>query len=126
MNISPLLQTLSKLSGGRILADAAREQEGDLHRAVIPLVGLNTGPEREDPTLRAYAKDWVVLQSVAPVRASCTFEVFPSPRTWRYDDGTVETRQAIAAITLSWWPKPREPERPRRRDEESEDVSRTT
>lgn len=101
---------MSRVSLGRILSDAFIEREDTLWRATIPVVALNTGPESEDSTLRSYAKDWVTVQSVEPVRASCTFERLPVPRVWKYDNGLTEERPVVAVIVLSWWPKPRESE----------------
>jgi len=101
---------MNRLSGDRILADASRDQEGEVHRATIPVVARVTGPERTEATLRTYAKDWVVKKSVAPLRARCTYEDLDAPKKWEYDDGTLEERPVVGIIVLTWWPRPQEVE----------------
>lgn len=60
--------------------------------------------------MRAFATDWIVKNSVAPIRARCTYEDLKSPRTWQYDDGSTEERPVVAVIQLTWWPRPQEQE----------------
>jgi hypothetical protein len=110
MDLTPLLRTLGRLSGDRILADASVEKDGEVHRATIPVVARVAGPERQEATLRAYASDWVTKNSVEPLRARCTYEDLKSPGAWKYDDGRDEARPVVAIIVLTWWPRPKEVE----------------
>lgn len=106
MNLSPLLAILHRTSHGRILEDMSLESEGDLYRATIPIVNLVQGGESTESTLRDYATDWVVKNSLAPVRARCTFTRLEKPLRWKYDDGRTEEHPVVATLTLSWWPRP--------------------
>lgn len=105
IDLDPLLETLNKLSGGRVLRAAEIIHEGEFTRARIPVRLLNTG-DKVDIALRRYASDWVKLR--CPNHASDTrFEKLPAGTS--YFQGGKET-PITGAIVLSWWPRPEVPD----------------
>ena len=103
LDLKPLLTTLSKVSGNRVLPDFSLVHEGDLYIVTIPVQTENSG-DRTDRALRKYARDWVRKQGSYSVEDA--FEKFkPEHRVcWDHDDGT---KTPIAgAIRLTYWERP--------------------
>lgn len=101
MDMSELLNTLEKVSTGRVLACAAQEQEGELNTAKIPVRAQNTG-DKTDRMLRRYCADWLRTH-LKDMSVETRFERTPGVSWW------TEAREEIplwGMITLNWWPKP--------------------
>lgn len=105
IDLDPLLETLNKLSDGRILRAAEITHEGEFTRARIPVRMPNPG-DKTDLALRRYAADWVRLRCKEH-SVDTKYEKLP-PGTSYYKDG--EEFRVMATITLSWWPRPELPD----------------
>ena len=101
LDIDPLLETLHKLSDGRVLRAAELQEEGDFTRIRIPVKAVNTG-DKADLALRRYAADWVRTR-MKDHSVDTKFEKLPVGTSF-YKDGKEE--RVIATLTLSWWPRP--------------------
>lgn len=103
LDLKPLLNTLSKVSGNRVLPDFALVHEDDIYIATIPVQRENPG-DRADRALRKYARDWVRKQGNFSVEDA--FEKFkPEQRVcWDHDDG--RQTPIAGAIRLTWWKRP--------------------
>jgi hypothetical protein len=101
LDVTPLLQTLSKLSSGRILPVVAEHTtEGDLTRVTIPVREVNPA-DRTDRAMRQYASDWIRKHGKFTVDARYQKLVWQS---W-FDDSGAATPLA-GVIVLQWWPQP--------------------
>ena len=98
INIQPLLDTLSKLSDGRVPNFSLRSNDKDLYIAEIPVTEVNTG-DRKDSTLRKYAKDWIKTR-LDRVHIDTFFVKLPRGTSFFTDEGKEIPVQA--SIKLSW------------------------
>lgn len=101
LDLTPLLETLDKITHGRILPVAARTSDADLHIAKIPVRMLNPG-DKKDVTLRRYAADWI-RKSGERIGVDARFEEMRH-QFWHQDDG--EEIPIVGAMVLTWWQKP--------------------
>ena len=101
IELQPLLDTLHKISAGRVLNAAMLSSEGDFSKAEVPVQEPNPG-DKKDMTLRKYAKDWLRRQS-NEIGIDVRFESLP-PRTSFYDSKGREV-PVMGVIVLSWWPR---------------------
>jgi hypothetical protein len=106
LNVKPLLETLSKVSDGRVLNCAEMKEEGTLCQIKIPVQEVNPG-DKTDKALRRYASDWLKLRK-KDIGVEAKFELLQAGITWDDDNGTCIP--VAAAITVSWWPRPPVPE----------------
>jgi len=101
LDLKPLLTTLARVSGERILPVLADStEEGDLCQASIPVRAENPA-DKADQALRRYAKDWIKKQGRFNVEAK--FQPVKN-KSW-YDDENNET-PLTGLIVLTWWPQP--------------------
>lgn len=105
IDLDPLLETLHKLSEGRIVRAAEIVHEGEFTRARIPVRTPNPG-DKADLALRRYAADWVRLRCKEH-SADTKYEKLPPGVS--YYKGSEEIR-VCAVIVLSWWPRPEIPD----------------
>lgn len=101
MDIKPLIDTLSKVSEGRVLPFVDVRKDGDLEIAKVPVRARNDS-DKTDLALRRYASDWLKRQ--AEVSVDTRFEELRGV-SWFSDDGT-ET-PIVGALVISWWPRPK-------------------
>jgi len=101
LDVAPLLITLCKVSGQRVIPDTFDVMEDkDFSQVSIP-VGAPNLADRTEQALRKYSKDWIRKQGRNTVDA----KYLPCRgRSWYDDDGTETPLSGI--IILSWWPKP--------------------
>ena len=108
LDLKPLLQTLSKVSLGRILPKSQETEEDDLCQAMIPITRPNPA-EKTEQTLRRYAKDWVKRRG--DFAAEAKFQKAEGDfRFWRDEDGTETPLYGI--LVLTWWKAPPKEETP--------------
>tara|TARA_Y100001973_G_scaffold104608_1_gene175022 strand:+ start:26185 stop:26562 length:378 start_codon:yes stop_codon:yes gene_type:complete len=105
LDLQPLLDTLSKISGERVLPYVQHTQEGDLQIARIPVQDVNPG-DKTDLALRRFSIDWLKMQ-VENVGVEAKFEMLPAGTSYYTDEKEVPVR---ASINITWWPKKPEPE----------------
>jgi len=105
LNLQPLLETLSRVSDGRVLSVAEEIAEGDFHSAKIPVREVLPS-DLQETALRRFARDWV-RRKLKDVGVDARLEKLPAGAGWEDDEGKVTPVQA--AIILSWWPRPPEP-----------------
>lgn len=103
LELKPLLVTLSKVSGNRVLPECTIAHEDDLYIASIPVQRENPG-DKADRALRKYARDW--LRKQGDFHVEDAFETFkPEQRVvWDCDDGS--KIRLTGAIRLTWWERP--------------------
>ena len=101
LNLQPLLTTLAKVSGDRILPVLGESsEEGDLCQASIPIIHENPA-DKTDIALRRYSKDWIRKQGAFSVEVK--FQPMRG-KSW-FDDEGKET-PLCGLIILTWWPQP--------------------
>ena len=96
LDLKPLLQTLSKMSVGRILAESETTESEGLCQARIPVASPNPA-DRKDVVMRKYAQDWV--KQHGDYAAEAKFESALG-KSW-YDDK--EEIPLYGIIVLTWW-----------------------
>jgi hypothetical protein len=96
LDLKPLLQTLSKMSVGRILAESETTESDDLCQARIPVASPNPA-DRKDVVMRKYAQDWVKQRGDFTVEARFESAI---GKSW-YDDK--EEIPLYGIIVLTWW-----------------------
>jgi hypothetical protein len=101
LDLTPLLETLDKITRGRILPVAALTSDADLHIAKIPVRMFNPG-DKKDVTLRRYAADWI-RKAGERIGVDARFEEMRG-QVWHQDDG--EEIPIVGAVVLTWWQKP--------------------
>ena len=101
LDLTPLLQTLDKVTHGRIMPVAATHAEADLHIAKIPVRMHNPG-DKKDVTMRRYAADWI-RKSGERIGVDARFEEMRG-QFWHQEDG--EQIPVVGALVLTWWQKP--------------------
>lgn len=105
MDLQPLLDTLAKVSLGRLLPHAEITRENELTVARIPVSRLNPA-DKTDVALRRFSADWL-RANLKNVSVDHRFER-TSGLSWHQDDG--QEIPMIGIIYLTWWRKPELPE----------------
>ena len=105
MELDPLLETLNKLSEGRIVRAAEIVQEGEFTRVRIP-VRLPHAGDKVDVALRRYAADWIRLQR-KDVSVDTKYERLPAGVSFFHEGQEI---RVTGQIVLSWWPRPEIPD----------------
>jgi hypothetical protein len=97
MTIQPLLETLNKISMGRILPHSEIVTDKDLSVAKIPVAMLNSA-DKTDVAMRRYAADWIRKE----FPGHSVEHKFERVRgiSW-YDNGS--EIPVVGIIHVSWW-----------------------
>jgi len=107
LDLDPLLQTLTKISHGRILAAAEIMREGDITIARIPIKYFHQ-EDKTDKSIRRFISDWI-KRHCKNTAVDARIEKFPPGITWDDDENGDQTL-IRGALKVSWWPKPHETE----------------
>jgi len=103
MNLEPLLQTLSKITAGRIVPWADVEEVGDLCMARIP-VRFVEASDKTETFIRRYVKDWLKKQQER-LAVDTRFLPMRGPEAVFTDDEGI-TFPIAGVLHIRWWPKP--------------------
>lgn len=95
------------MTNDRILARAYVAKDAELTTARIP-VRFVLEKDKTERTMRRYAADWLRLRT-KDTSVETRFESFPMGMTWTEGE---EEIPILAAIIISWWPRPPQPEKP--------------
>lgn len=101
MELKPLLDTLNKVSMGRVLPHADVSTEGEITIAKIPVANHNPA-DKSDVALRRFSADWL-RKELKNISVDHRFEKV-SGLSWHNDDGTEVP--LVGIIYLTWWQRP--------------------
>jgi len=104
IDLQPLLDTMHKITSGRILNQALLCTENDFNKAQVPVLEINPG-DKTDSVLRRYAKDWV-KRKLEDVSVEVRYEKLPSGTSYFGDKG--EEVPVTGSINITWWPRKQE------------------
>jgi len=105
LDLAPLLETLDKITHGRVLPVVSLQEESDLYIAKIPVRHRNPG-DKGDVALRRYAADWI-RKSGKRLGVDVRFQEMKG-QFWH--DGEGGEIPIVGALVLTWWQKPEESE----------------
>jgi len=103
LDLKPLLDTLSKVSAGRIVGWAEESSADDLHTARIPVKFVDES-DKTDTFIRRYAKDWLKKQKGRWAVDTRFQPLQGAEAVFTDDDG--KSFPICGVILLRWWPKP--------------------
>jgi hypothetical protein len=99
IDTDPLVYTLHKLSGGRVLSESIRDKEQDMHILQIPVVEPNPG-DKTDAILRKFSRDWI-RDRLEKVSVESKYEPLPPGTSYYLTSGKEVPVQG--KITICWW-----------------------
>mgnify|MGYP001379374660 CR=1 FL=1 len=99
IDTDPLVLTLYKVSGGRVLRESYKDKDDDVFSVHMPVIEPNPG-DKTDKQLRRYAQQWLRKQ-LKGAQISCRYEQLP-PGTSYYLSTGIEV-PVQGKIVLSWY-----------------------
>lgn len=103
IDLTDLLQTLTRLTNGRILPFAETTKVSDVTEARIPVASQDEADLKE-VRLSRFIRDWLHRKK-EEIGTDCRLEVFKKPMT--YTDPAGVQHPVTASLLLTWWPKPK-------------------
>ena len=104
IDLQPLLQTLSKISMNRIIAECEKTKEDEITQIKIP-VKFNNPSDKKDTALRNFSKDWLRRKITKPIGIDARFEELPRGTSFYQEEGETPV---IGCLVISFWPKKEE------------------
>jgi len=102
-DLSVAVETISKLSSGRILPYFEQEIHGDINKITIPVKDYNPS-DRKDTAMRRYMQDWLKLRFKS-ISVDTRFEQLPAGTSYYTED---QEFPVLGSIVITWWPKKEE------------------
>jgi hypothetical protein len=97
--LEPLLETLGKITDGRIIPEAHYTSVDDYNEAQIPIIRFEP-EDRSETTLKRFAADWFRKRH-EKFRVETRVRKFKGGAVWN-DKTPVE-----GALIISWWTRPK-------------------
>lgn len=101
IDLQPLLDTIAKISGDRIIPHLFDESEDEFKRFRVPVKERNEG-DLKDTVIRRFIKDWLRRKD-ANIGVDVRWVQVAPGFAFHGDDGSVTP--LVATLDICWWPK---------------------
>ena len=101
VDVGPMLNTLSKLTNGRIVQGYSEEKIGEVTRVFVPVRFIDPD-DRVDKISRRYIRDWV-KRNVKNVSVEARLKKAEAGTCFHTEE---EAISIAAIIEVTWWPRP--------------------
>jgi hypothetical protein len=97
IDTDPLVLTLYKVSGGRLLREGQRDKEDEVSTLQIPVIEPNPG-DKADRALRRYAQQWL-RKRVKNAQISCSYKTLAPGTSYFLSTGIEVPVQGVLVLT---------------------------